>query len=102
MPNLRPLDLRLLRGLVRPIDVLAAMAWTPTTRERASIRGPCPIHGSRSRFSRSLSVADRWWRCHSCGAHGDALELYRLIHRKPVLEAAYELCDLLAIDPPYL
>lgn len=102
MPNRRPLDLRLLRDLIRPLQVLAALGWVPKSRERASVRGPCPVHVSRSAGSRSFSVGDTWWRCHSCRAHGDGVALWAAVRRVPVLEAAYQLCREFQIAPPYL
>lgn len=102
MANLRPLDLKFLRELIPPMHSLSLLHWPGRREPCGQWRGPCPIHGSHSPTSRSLSVSDRYWYCHVCRRGGDAIQLWAEIHRVTVLEAAHELCQRLAIAPPYL
>jgi DNA primase len=101
MPDRRPpLDLAALRDQVTPLRVLALHGWTPTRVEYATTRGPCPIHGSTTPRSRSLSVGSRSATCWSCGWHGDGIALHAELTGLHLLDAAYELCRILSIDPP--
>lgn len=102
MPHQRidPVDFAAIKATVSVEEVLRHLGWTETSREPSSMRGPCPIHGSRSTHSRSLSVAKTWWRCHSCGAKGDVLRLWALIHGSTDLEAAIAICTALHIRIP--
>jgi CHC2-type zinc finger protein len=98
----RPIDYRRLRDLVSPLDVLHLTNCYSGKRERAGYRGPCPVHRSSSSTSRSLSVQGPLWHCHRCRRGGDALELWCLVRGVDHLTGAYQLCEQLRIDPPYL
>lgn len=102
MTHLRPLDLARLRSQIPPLEVLRRWGWRGHWTPSDQYRGPCPIHGSRSPRSRSLSVGAELVFCHSCGWWGDAVELWAWRHHWPVLVAAYDLCRTLGIPPPVL
>lgn len=57
----------------------------------------CPRHGRSpgEGGTPSLSVFDdgRRWRCHSCGAHGDALDLLAFVAGVPLVEIIRRLTD---------
>jgi len=99
MPDRRPpLDLIYLRSRIAPITVLMWFGWRPTRHEPRAIRGPCPIHGSTSRRSRSLAVTLTVVYCHVCHWRGDALALYQHYRCLPLLEAAYELSERCGVE----
>ena len=98
----RPLNYRLLREQIRPADVLRVMSWRYVSRSGGQLRGPCPVHGSTSRHSRSLAVSDEIVYCHKCRWTGDAVAIWAATHGMHMLDAAYELCTLFGVEPPYL
>lgn len=98
----RPIDYRALRSMVSAADVLRLINWHTGRYEPAGYRGPCPIHRSSSSSSRSLSAQGPLWHCHRCRRGGDALELWCQVHGVDWLTGAYQLCEVLRIDPPYL
>jgi DNA primase len=85
-------------------EVLDLVGWKATTRRGPQLRGPCPVHGSVSRHSRSFAahVAKNCWHCFRCGAGGNALDLYLAVTKLPVYEGALELCARLHISAPRL
>lgn len=97
-----PLDLVALRAQATPLRVLALHGWSPTRVEMASTRGPCPIHRSTSPRSRSLSVGMRLAHCHVCRWSGDGLAIHSEITGLALLDAAYDLCRCLGLEPPVL
>lgn len=100
--SLRPLDLRRLREQIPPLEILHRWGWRGHWTPSEFYRGPCPIHGSQSRRSRSLSVGAEMAWCWKCGWWGDAVELHAWHERMPVLVAAYDLCHLLHLPAPVL
>lgn len=100
--RLRPIDLPALRARLRPEQALRLTGWRPVWEHRGLLRGPCPIHVSHSSASRALVVSDRVVYCHVCHWRGDAVGVWARLQSLPVLEAAYDLCARLGVDPPYL
>jgi DNA primase len=98
------IDFALLRGQVSLAQVLDLLGFTPTTRSGPQVRGPCPLHGSRSPRSRSFAahLERQCWYCFRCGVGGNALDLYAAARRLPLYEAALELCRRLGRTPPWL
>jgi DNA primase len=98
------IDFALLRRQVPLIQVLDLLGFRPTTRHGPQVRGPCPLHVSRSPRSRSFAahLQRHCWRCFRCGAGGNALDLYAAATRLPLYEAAPELCRRLGLTPPWL
>jgi DNA primase len=96
------IDFVLLRRQISLTQVLDLIGFTPTTRCGPQLRGPCPVHGSKSPRSRSFAahVAKNCWRCFGCGACGNALDLYVAVTKLPVYEGALELCARLGIAAP--
>jgi DNA primase len=98
--RIAPVDFDALKRQVSVSQVLRHLGWMPTRIEPATQRGPCPVHGSRSRGSRSLSVSRTWWKCWSCGARGDVIRLWALLHRCDDLTAALAICEALNVRVP--
>ena len=71
------IDFTLLRRQVPLAQVLELVGFRAVTRRGAQVRGPCPVHGSSSRRSRSLAahLERHCWQCFRCGAKGNALDL---------------------------
>jgi DNA primase len=96
------IDFTLLRRQISLTQVLDLVGFTPTTRCGPQLRGPCPVHGSKSPRSRSFAahVAKNCWHCFRCGARGNALDLYLAVTKLPVYEGALELCARLRVPVP--
>jgi DNA primase len=102
MTKRRPIDLRALRGRIQPVQVLDLFDVHHWKEASGEVRGPCPVHGSHSDQSRSFACNAEVCYCQSCKFRGDAVALYARLTHKNMLDAAYELCDRLSIDIPYL
>ena len=96
------IDFTLLRRQLPLAQVLDLVGFRATTRCGPQVRGPCPLHGSASRQSRSFAahVQKNCWHCFGCGAGGNALELYLAVTQLPVYEGALELCARLGLSVP--
>jgi len=97
------IDFALLRRQVTLAQVLELVGFTAQTRRGPQVRGPCPVHGSASRCSRSFAahLERHCWHCFRCGAGGNALDLYLAVTKRPVYEAALELCARLHLPTPW-
>jgi DNA primase len=97
-------DFRQLRLLVSMRDVLDLLGWQPRTRRGEQLRGPCPLHGSRSPTSRcfAVHVGKQVYHCFRCGASGNALDLYAAATGAPIYQAALDLCGRLGRAVPWL
>lgn len=78
--------------MVSVYDALKAIGWRPTSREPAGYRGPCPVHSSRSRMSRSMSCTPAHWYCWICQEGGDVIRLWARLRNCTDLQAALDLC----------
>jgi len=98
------IDFAALRRQVRLGDVLELCGFVPASRRGAQLRGPCPLHGSRTPRSRSFAahLERHCWQCFRCGAHGNALDLWAGLTHLPVYEAALDLCRRLQLAVPRL
>jgi|1186.fasta_scaffold156911_2 DNA primase len=98
------IDYSALRRQLRLGQVLELLDFVPATRWGAQVRGPCPVHGSHTPRSRSFAAHLEWhcWHCFRCGASGNALDLWVAVTRRPLYEAALELCRRLHLDVPWL
>lgn len=96
------IDYPLLREQLSLAQVLDLVGFTATSRRGPQVRGPCPVHGSKSLRSRSFAahLEKKCWHCFGCGAGGNALELYLAVTRLPVYEGALELCARLQLPAP--
>jgi DNA primase len=97
-------DYRVLRTEITMEEVLNQLGFVPTSQSGDQLHGPCPVHGSTSASSRSLSINVQTGRyyCHKCQSHGNQLELWAAIHRLPIYEAAIDLCRALGRDVPWI
>ena len=97
------IDFTRLRQQLPLAQVLDLLGFTPTTRRGPQVRGPCPVHGSRTPQSRSFAahLEKQCWHCFGCGAGGNALDLYLAVTRLPVYEGALELCARLHLPAPW-
>jgi len=97
-------DFNVVRQRISMADVLRLLQLEPTSVLGDAWRGPCPIHGSTSRRSRSFSANVRRGRyqCFRCGSRGNALELWAAVHGIGVYDAAIELCEALRIEVPWI
>ena len=97
-------DFRVLRREITMEQVLDQLGFVPASRSGHQWHGPCPVHGSTSAGSRSLSVnleTGRYY-CHKCKSHGNQLELWAAVHQLQIHEAAIDLCRALGRDVPWI
>lgn len=97
-------DFQLLRRAITMADVLERLGFEPVHRSGDQLRGPCPVHGSRSTGSRSFSVnltSGRYY-CHKCRSRGHPLELWAAVRKLPLYEAALDLCRVLGCEVPWI
>lgn len=97
-------DFQSLRSEISMEDVLNQLGFVPASQTGNQLHGPCPVHGSTSASSRSLSVnlETRRYYCHKCQSHGNQLELWAAVHRLPIYEAAIDLCRALGRSVPWI
>ena len=98
------IDYRLARWEVRLAEVLRLLDWQAGSTRGDQLRGPCPLHGSRSPRSRSFSahLGRGVWRCFRCGASGNALELWARASGQSLYQAVVDLYDRLGQEVPWL
>jgi hypothetical protein len=98
------LDFRQARADLRLADVLALLGWTARTQRGVQVRGPCPVHGSRSPRSRSFAahLGKNCWQCFRCGAAGNALDLWAQATRQDPYAAVLDLYRRLGRPVPWL
>jgi DNA primase len=98
------IDYAELRRRLRLGQVLELLGFVPSTHHGNQVRGPCPVHGSQSPRSRSFAahLERHCWHCFRCGAHGNALDLWTAATKRPLYEAALDLCQRLNLDIPWL
>ena len=97
------IDFVLLRRQVPLAQVLELVGFTAVRRRGAQVRGPCPVHGSSARRSRSFAghLERHCWQCFRCGAGGNALDLYLAVTKLPLYAGALELCARLHLPVPW-
>jgi hypothetical protein len=98
------IDFRSARREVRLAAVLELLGWRAHERHGEQVRGPCPVHGSSSPLSRSLSahLGRGVWQCFRCGASGNALDLWARVRGERLYPAVLELYRQLGRTPPWL
>lgn len=98
------IDFRAVRTMVSMTDVLQLIGYPMPTASANTLRGPCPIHQSRSQKSRSFAVhvGRKMYRCFGCGSAGNHLDLYAAVTRQAVYQAAVDLCDKMQREVPWL
>jgi DNA primase len=84
--------------------VLELLDFVPSQRQGNQVRGPCPVHGAHTPRSRSFAahLGRHGWHCFVCGAGGNALDLWAAVTKRPLYEAALDLCHRLHLEVPRL
>ncbi len=97
-------DFNVVRQEVSMRDVLGLLQFQPSRVRGDALRGPCPVHGSKSARSESFSVnlALGRYQCFGCGSRGNAMELWSAVRRIKIKDAAVELCEALGIEVPWI
>jgi DNA primase len=92
------------RAQISLADVLQLVGFVPHRVSGDCVRGPCPVHRSGSRVSRSFSanLKRHVYHCFKCGSAGNQLDLYAAVKGLTVFEAAVELCAQLRRDIPWI
>jgi hypothetical protein len=98
------IDFREARARVCLAEVLHLLGFEPRTRCGGQVRGPCPVHRSRSATSRCFAahLNKCVWHCFRCGAGGNALDLWAAATRRPLHAAVIDLFAQLGREVPWL
>jgi DNA primase len=99
-----PIDYREARSRVRLAEVLGLLGFAGNAQRGERVRGPCPVHRSRTPTSRSFAAdhGKQLWHCFRCGAGGNALDLWVAVTRQPLHAAVLDLYKRLGRDVPWL
>jgi hypothetical protein len=91
------------RSAIPLADVLRLVGFIACETSGDQVRGPCPVHRSRSSMSRSFSANQRKhvYRCFTCGSSGNQLDLYASVTGLTVYEAAIALCKQFHREIPW-
>jgi DNA primase len=92
------------RARVSMAQVLELLGFVAQARTGASVRGPCPVHGSRSARRRCFSahLGRGIYRCFQCGSAGNHLDLYAAATRQGLHAAAIDLCGRAGCAVPWI
>lgn len=98
------IDFRTLRCQIGMGTVLKLLGFVGSRRSGDQVRGPCPLHPRGSPRSRSFSanLEKNAYRCFHCGCAGNQLDLWVPATRRPLYQAARELCEKLNHPVPQL
>lgn len=98
------IDYRAVRRQVPMQRVLDLIGYRATFRRSHQLRGPCPLHFAEPSHPRCFSVDLRsgLFRCFSCGAHGNQLDLWAQLHNVRLHTAAADLCAHAAVRVPLI
>jgi DNA primase len=98
------IDFALFRSRMTMQQVLGLLQFVPVRRRGDQLRGPCPVHGSSSPTSHSFSVHLRKnaFRCFTCGAAGNQLDLWAAVQGLSTYDAALDLAERLSVPIPWL
>jgi len=96
------IDYSRVREIVTISQVLDLVGFRAVETQGDQVRGPCPIHRSSNPESRSFSanLEKNLYRCFSCGATGNSLDLWTAVSGQPLHAATKELCERLGIEVP--
>jgi hypothetical protein len=91
------------RSAIPRSDVLRLVGFVAWGRSGDQVRGPCPVHRSRSSASRSFSVSQRnpVYRSFTWGSLWNQLYLYGSATGLTVYEAAIAVCEQLHREIPW-
>ena len=103
MPAIDFAKIRSLVSLAQVLDLVGFVAQERTV-DHDQVRGPCPIHGSKTGKSRSFSaqLSKNMFQCFKCGAAGNQLDLWVAATKQDIFPAAHDLCRRLNIEIPLL
>jgi DNA primase len=98
------ISFRQVRTQVSMAAVLELLEFVPVSSCGHQVRGPCPIHRSASKRSRSFSanLRNNAFHCFKCGASGNQLDLYGAVRGLTVFDAAIALCERMHQDIPWI
>ena len=98
------IDFREARAQIHLAEVLDLLGFVSSRRAGDQVRGPCPVHRSRSSTSRSFAahLGKGVWHCFACGAGGNALDLWAALTHQPPYVAVVDLYQRLAREVPWL
>ena len=98
------IDYRAARAALPLADVLELIGYQPRSRAGLQLRGPCPLHGSRSTTSRVFAahLGKNVYHCFGCGAGGNALDLWAALTGQDLHAAVLDLCQRLSRPVPWL
>jgi DNA primase len=97
------IDYREARSRIRLADVLPLIGYVPCQTVGQQLRGPCPVHGSRSPLSRSFAahLGKNVYHCFRCGSAGNVLDLWVAWTGQNLHSAVLDLCQRLGQDVPW-
>ena len=98
------IDFDAVRSSIPIAQVLELIGLTPLARTGDQVRGPCPLHESRSPRGTTFSVnlTTHRFQCFKCRAAGGQLELWAAFNGITVYQAAVDLCERLGVDVPWI
>jgi DNA primase len=98
------IDYRAVRSQIPMERVLELIDYRPTSRRSHQLRGACPFHLLDDPNPRCFSVELKkgLFRCFTCGAQGNQLDLWARLHRLPLHKAAADLCHHAAVRIPMI
>jgi DNA primase len=98
------IDFREARSRLRLAEVMELLRFEPRSRCADQVRGPCPVHGSRTPTSRSFAahLGKGVWHCFVCGAGDNVLDLWVAVTRQDLHAAVIDLCTRLGREVPWL
>ena len=98
------IDYRRLRVEIPMRQVLDLIGFQPSSRQGDQLRGVCPLPACQSSADHKFSVhLDRGiFQCFGCGAAGNQLDLWALLHDLPLHQAAELLCHQMQTPIPRL
>jgi DNA primase len=98
------IDYREARQRVGLAEVLELLDFAATVRSVEQVRGPCPVHRSRTVGSRSFAahLGKDVWKCFGCGSGGNVLDLWAAVTRQPLHAAVIDLYGRLGREVPWL
>jgi DNA primase len=98
------IDFREARARLQLVEVLELIGFEACHRVGEQVRGPCPLHRSRTPASRSFAVhlGKNAYHCFRCGAGGNALDLWATWTKQNLHAAVVDLCQRLGRDVPWL
>jgi DNA primase len=98
------IDFRAARARLPLAAVLELVGFEARGCCAGQVRGPCPVHRSRSPTSRTFAadLGKGLWHCFRCGAGGNALDLWVAVTKQPLYAAVLDLSQRLGQEVPWL